>query len=250
MDNNEASAGLIDRVWIAQNGLMGFNFRFADFIALQRVRLYLTQCIQIYLVQQLGEIEARLAKHPAVREAVVIAREEKPGDKRLVAYYTTSLNDGSEANAPSAEQLRAFLSVSLPEYMVPAAFMALEAWPLTSNGKLDRRALPAPEMDFHAVHGCEPPQGDVETMLAAIWAETLRLDQVNRHDDFFRLGGHSLLTLRVVTLLQQRGIITIADIFANPTIASLAAKLKTRERLDSADIAIQINSGSADRHSS
>jgi hypothetical protein len=196
---------------------------------------------------ELGEIEARLAKHPAVREAVVIAREEKPGDKRLVAYYTTSLNDGSEANAPSAEQLRAFLSVSLPEYMVPAAFMALEAWPLTSNGKLDRRALPAPEMDFHAVHGCEPPQGDVETMLAAIWAETLRLDQVNRHDDFFRLGGHSLLTLRVVTLLQQRGIITVADIFANPTIASLAAKLKTRERLDSADIAIQINSGSADR---
>ena len=197
---------------------------------------------------ELGEIEARLAKHPAVREAVVIAREERPGDKRLVAYYTTSLNDGSEANAPSAEQLRAYLSASLPEYMVPAAFMALEAWPLTSNGKLDRRALPAPEMDFHGVHSCEPPQGDVETMLAAIWAETLRLDQVNRHDDFFRLGGHSLLTLRVVTLLQQRGfIITVADIFANPTIESLAAKLKTRERPDSADIAIQINGGSADR---
>ena len=196
---------------------------------------------------ELGEIEARLAKHPAVREAVVVAREETPGDKRLVAYYTTSLNDGSEANAPSAEQLRAYLSASLPEYMVPAAFMALEAWPLTSNGKLDRRALPAPEMDFHAVHSCEPPQGDVETMLAAIWAETLRLDQVNRHDDFFRLGGHSLLTLRVVTLLQQRGfIITVADIFANPTIESLAAKLKTRERPDSADIAIQINGGSAD----
>jgi amino acid adenylation domain-containing protein len=197
---------------------------------------------------ELGEIEARLAKHPAVREAVVIAREERPGDKRLVAYYTTSLNDGSEANAPNAEQLRAFLSASVPEYMVPAAFIALEAWPLTSNGKLDRRALPAPEMDFHAVHSYEPPQGDVETMLAAIWAETLRLDQVNRHDDFFRLGGHSLLTLRVVTLLQQRGfIITVADIFANPTIASLAAKLKTRERPDSADIAIQINGGSADR---
>ena len=85
-------------------------------------------------------------------------------------------------------------------------------------------------------------------MLAAIWAETLRLDQVNRHDDFFRLGGHSLLTLRVVTLLQERGfIITVADIFANPTIESLAAKLKTRERSDSADIAIQINGGGADR---
>ena len=197
---------------------------------------------------ELGEIEARLAKYPAVREAVVLAREERPGDKRLVAYYTTSLNDGSEADAPSAEQLRAYLSASLPEYMVPAAFIALEAWPLTSNGKLDRRALPAPGIDSDPVHGCEPPQGDVETMLAAIWAETLKVDHVNRHDDFFRLGGHSLLTLRVVTLLQQRGFIsTVADIFANPTIESLAAKLKTREKPDSADIAIQINGGSAGR---
>ena len=197
---------------------------------------------------ELGEIEARLAKHPAVREAVVLAREERPGDKRLVAYYTTALNDGSEENAPNAEQLRAFLSASLPEYMVPAAFIALEAWPLTSNGKLDRRALPAPEMDFHAIRDCEPPQGEVEITLAAIWAETLRLDQVNRRDDFFRLGGHSLLTLRVVTLLQQKGFtITVADIFANPTIESLAAKLKTREKPDSADIAIQINGGSAER---
>ncbi|HEY2235877.1 MAG TPA: amino acid adenylation domain-containing protein, partial [Candidatus Angelobacter sp.] len=196
---------------------------------------------------ELGEIEARLAKHPAVREAFVVAREERPGDKRLVAYYTTSLKDGPEANVPSEEQLRAYLSTSLPEYMVPSAFMALEAWPLTPNGKLDRRALPAPEMDSHTVHGSEPPQGDVETMLASIWAETLRLDQVNRHDDFFRLGGHSLLTLRVVTLLQQRGfIITVADIFANPTIESLAAKLKSRETPDSADIAVQINVGSAD----
>jgi thioesterase domain-containing protein len=196
---------------------------------------------------ELGEIEARLAKHPAVREAFVVAREERPGDKRLVAYYTTSLKDGPEANVPSAEQLRAYLSTGLPEYMVPSAFMALEAWPLTPNGKLDRRALPAPEMNFHTVHSSEPPQGDVETMLASIWAETLRLDQVNRHDDFFRLGGHSLLTLRVVTLLQQRGfIITVADIFANPTIESLAAKLKSRETPDSADIAIQINVGSAD----
>ena len=196
---------------------------------------------------ELGEIEARLAKHPAIREAVVLAREERPGDKRLVAYYTTSLSDGVAINTPSAEQLRAFLSAGLPEYMVPAAFIALKAWPLTSNGKLDRRALPAPEMDFHPVQS-EPPQGDVETMLAAIWAETLRLDQVNRRDDFFRLGGHSLLTLRVVTLLQQRGCnITVADIFANPTIESLAAKLKTRERPDSSDIAIQINGGNADR---
>src|SRR5258708_3929591 len=95
---------------------------------------------------ELGEIEARVAEHPAVGEAVVLAREDTAGEKRLVAYYTTSLNDGLEENTPSAEQLRAYLSASLPEYMVPAAYMELEAWPLTPNGKLDRRALPAPEM--------------------------------------------------------------------------------------------------------
>jgi amino acid adenylation domain-containing protein len=197
---------------------------------------------------ELGEIERRLVEHPAVREAVVVVREETPGDKRLVAYYTTALNDGSEANAPSAEQLRTYLLASLPEYMVPAVYMRLEALPLTPNGKLDRKALPAPEMGVHSVHGHEPPQGDIETMLAAIWAETLRLDRVSRHDDFFRLGGHSLLTLRVARLLQERGfIITLADVFANPTIESLAAKVKTRERSDSANIAIKINGGGADR---
>jgi amino acid adenylation domain-containing protein len=197
---------------------------------------------------ELGEIERRLVEHPAVREAMVVVREETPGDKRLVAYYTTALNDGPEANAPSAEQLRAYLLASLPEYMVPAVYMRLEALPLTRNGKLDRKALPAPEMGFHSVHGHEPPQGDIETMLAAIWAETLRLDRVSRHDDFFRLGGHSLLTLRVARLLHERGfIITLADVFANPTIESLAAKVQTRERSDSANIAIKINGGGADR---
>jgi thioesterase domain-containing protein/aryl carrier-like protein len=165
-----------------------------------------------------------------------------------VAYYTTALNDGPEANAPSAEQLRAYLLASLPEYMVPAVYMRLEALPLTRNGKLDRKALPAPEMGFHSVHGHEPPQGDIETMLAAIWAETLRLDHVNRHDDFFRRGGHSLLTLRVVRLLRERGFtITVPDMFANPTIESLAARLQTRESSDSADVAIQINGGTGDR---
>ncbi|HET8889838.1 MAG TPA: amino acid adenylation domain-containing protein, partial [Candidatus Angelobacter sp.] len=197
---------------------------------------------------ELGEIEARLVEQPAVREAVVLAREDTPGDKRLVAYYTTALNDGPDANAPGAEQLRTYLSASLPGYMVPAAYIRLESLPLTPNGKLDRKALPAPEMDFHSAQGFEPPQGDVEIMLAAIWTETLRLDHVSRHDDFFRLGGHSLLTLRVARLLQERGfIITLADVFANPTIASLAAKLMTRESSDSADIAIKINGGGADR---
>jgi amino acid adenylation domain-containing protein len=192
---------------------------------------------------ELGEIESALKHHAGVEDSLVMAREDASGNQSLVGYVVRA----AEAAVDGAE-LRRSVRQTLPEYMVPSTIMVLPSWPLTQNGKLDRRALPAPEMDFHAVHGDEPPQGDVETMLAAIWAEALRLNHVNRHDDFFRLGGHSLLTLRVVRLLQERGfIITVADMFANPTIESLAAKLKTRERPDSADIATQINGGGTDR---
>src|SRR5262249_31766343 len=138
---------------------------------------------------ELGEIETRLVQHPAVREALVVVREEAPGEKRLVAYYTTALNDGSEMNAPGAEQLRLHLSAALPEYMVPAAYVRLESLPLTANGKLDRKALPAPEVDAYVVRQYEAPQGVIEELLAGIWAELLKLDQVGRHDNFFELGG-------------------------------------------------------------
>ena len=119
---------------------------------------------------ELGEIEARLAEHPGVREAVVLAREDAPGDKRLVAYTTTR----PDAAPPGAEALRAHLAASLPEYMVPAAYVALDALPLTANGKLDRQALPAPDSSAFAARGYEPPVGETEERLARIWARLLR----------------------------------------------------------------------------
>ena len=120
-----------------------------------------------------GEIEARLAEHPAVREAVVIAREDSPGDKRLVGYYTVVADGEPEQDAVSAEQLRSHLMALLPEYMVPAAYVRLESLPLTPNGKLDRKALPAPEADAYSTRSYEPPQGEIETKLAGIWADVL-----------------------------------------------------------------------------
>ena len=181
---------------------------------------------------ELGEIEARLAEHPAVREAVVIAREDTPGDKRLVAYYTTSLPGDPEqdtvcAEQPSAEQLRSHVSASLPEYMVPAAYVSLVSLPLTANGKLDRRALPAPDADAYSVRGYEPPEGEVEAKLAAIWAEVLKLDKVGRRDNFFALGGHSLLAVRLVTRLRQElGVdVELRELFAHPELTSLAAQV-------------------------
>src|SRR6185437_8590774 len=111
---------------------------------------------------ELGEIEARLAEHPGVGEAVVIAREDTPGDKRLVAYYTVADRD-TDQDIADAEQLRAHLAATLPEYMVPAAYVRLESFSLTSSGKLDRRALPAPEQDAYTSRVYEPPQGETET---------------------------------------------------------------------------------------
>ena len=146
---------------------------------------------------ELGEIEARLHEHPGVGEAVVIAREDAAGEKRLVAYYTA----GSRGESAGAEQLRAHLSAVLPEHMVPAAYVRLHELPRTPNGKLDRHSLPAPEISPGP--GYEPPQGRIESELAQIWAELLQLERVGRHDDFFALGGHSLLGMRLVVRLRQ-----------------------------------------------
>jgi amino acid adenylation domain-containing protein len=147
---------------------------------------------------ELGEITTRLQKHPAVEEAVVIAREDTPGEKRLVAYYRLSAMQEFPDPESLVSEVRSFLRECLPEYMVPAAYVCLESLPLTPNGKLDRRALPAPHGNAYAVRGYVPPEGDLETALAAIWKEVLKLEQVGRYDDFFALGGHSLLALRVL----------------------------------------------------
>jgi len=147
---------------------------------------------------ELGEIAERLQEHPAVKEALVIAREDVPGEKRLVAYYSASTLHAFPVSESQPSDLRSFLSGCLPEHMVPAAFVLLESFPLTPNGKLDRKALPAPAGNAYAVRQYASPHGNLETALAEIWAEVLKLERVGRYDDFFALGGQSLLALRVL----------------------------------------------------
>ena len=168
---------------------------------------------------ELGEIEARLRDHASVRDAVVLAREDAPGEKRLVAYYTAG-----EAGEVSAEELRTHLLESLPEYMVPAAYVHLESMPLTPNGKLDRNALPAPDGAAYVVRQYEPPLGAVEEAIARIWSEVLAVERIGRHDNFFELGGHSLLGVRVLSRLRRDLEIKLSlrDVFATPTVRELA----------------------------
>ena len=175
---------------------------------------------------ELGEIEARLAAHPGVREAVVLALDDAAGGKRLVAYLV--------GEALESEALRAHLSEQLPEYMVPAAFVRLERLPLTPNGKLDRRALPAPDADAFATRAYEAPVGDVETVLAGIWSELLGVERVGRRDHFFELGGHSLLAVRVISRVRQvLGVETaIGDLFVRPVLADFARGLETAARAE------------------
>lgn len=175
---------------------------------------------------ELGEIEARLAEYPAVREAVVIVREDTPGDKRLVAYYTSSsLMNEAEEDTFGAKQFRSHLFTSLPEYMVPAAYVHLKSLPLTHNGKLDRKALPAPEADSYSTSGYESPQGETETKLAAIWADILKLERIGRHDNFFDLGGHSLMAARAVALLNSEfgTTLPVRVLFMASTVSALAS---------------------------
>ncbi|WP_407160403.1 amino acid adenylation domain-containing protein [Bradyrhizobium sp. STM 3557] len=146
---------------------------------------------------ELGEVEARLSSHHGVQEAAVLAREDLPGGKRLVAYYTG-------AQGIAAADLRAHLALSLPDYMVPSAYVHMPALPLTPNGKLDRQALPAPDQaTAFAVHSYEAPQGPIELALAAIWSELLQVERIGRHDDFFDLGGHSLLATQAAARIRR-----------------------------------------------
>jgi len=170
-----------------------------------------------------GEIEARLAEHPAVREAVVLAREDVPGDKRLVAYITTAADSPLAADALAAA-LRAHLGNRLPDYMVPAAFVTLDTLPLTPNGKLDRKALPAPDGEAYARRVYEAPQGEIEQALAQLWTELLGVERISRHDNFFELGGHSLLAVRLLSRLPTKlGVsLSLQTLFAQSSLMALA----------------------------
>src|SRR5450830_1993393 len=175
---------------------------------------------------ELGEIDARLAKHPAVHEAVVTAREDVPGDKRLVAYYTVQSTDSE----PAIDSLRGWLLGQLPAYMVPVAYVRLDALPLTPNGKLDRKALPAPDGGALVSRGYEAPQGETETLIAEIWQSLLGIAQVGRHDHFFELGGHSLLAVSLMERMRQEGLeADVRTLFEHPTLSEYAA---TTERME------------------
>ncbi|UVM29704.1 non-ribosomal peptide synthetase [Pseudomonas sp. B21-021] len=172
---------------------------------------------------ELGEIESRLHQLPGLQEVVVLAREEEPGQPRLVAYFT----EQAQVQPLAVAQLREHLLGQLPEYMVPVAFVRLDSLPLTANGKLDRKALPLPERTALLTHEYEAPQGELECTLAQIWAEVLQVERIGRQDHFFELGGHSLLAMRMVAQVRQRlGVeLALGELFANAELASVAQSL-------------------------
>ncbi len=175
---------------------------------------------------ELGEIEAALARHPGVREAVALAREDVPGEKRLVAYVVLSGRP-----APETEELREALARTLPEYMVPWTYVFLDALPVTANGKLDRRALPAPgaagagEIEYVA------PRNELEKAVAAAWREVLGVERVGVHDNFFETGGSSLLIVKLHARLKETlGLdIPVMELFRHSTVDALARKLAEEE---------------------
>ncbi|NER79863.1 MAG: amino acid adenylation domain-containing protein, partial [Leptolyngbya sp. SIO1D8] len=173
---------------------------------------------------ELGEIEATLRQHPAVQETVVLAREDQPDHWRLVAYVVWE-----NQAALAASELRQFLQKQLPEYMVPSAFVPLQQMPLTPNGKLDRQALPTPDVTRSEDSGIfVAPRTDIEVLLADIWAQVLRLEKVGIHDNFFELGGDSILSIQIISRLNQAGLqLTLQQMFEHQTIAELAAVATT-----------------------
>ncbi|XP_055306353.1 uncharacterized protein LOC129570681, partial [Sitodiplosis mosellana] len=168
---------------------------------------------------ELSEIEANLVDHPQVHEAVVQSYENG-SDIRLVAYVV------ADVNTSLAQDLRTYLSNLLPDFMIPAAYVCLPSLPLTSNGKLDRRALPAPDDEAFARQHYEAPQNEMEEKLANIWCELLGIEHISRHDNFFALGGHSLLVVQLLAQLRQLKLsATVRKVFDAPTLANLAVAL-------------------------
>ncbi len=175
---------------------------------------------------ELGEIEAALLLHPDVREAVVLARDDRPGDVRLVAYVVPA-----HGKSPGAGELRRAMALHIPEYMIPAAFVRMDAMPLTPNGKVDRRALPAPgSVSNEGEASFVPPEGLLQLQLARIWEEILDVRPIGITDDFFALGGHSLLAARLVDQIAEvcGQTLPLATLFAGATIKHLEEALLQR----------------------
>jgi amino acid adenylation domain-containing protein len=171
---------------------------------------------------ELGEIEAALTRHPGVGAAVATVGEDESGEKRVTAYVVAK-----NANAaPGAAELRDFLRRIVPPYMVPSAYLALTALPLTANGKVDRKLLPVPGTGSYASREYEAPEGEIEQTVASIWRDLFHLEQVGRQDNFFALGGHSLMALNFVERLRERGLaIDITALFTSDSLADLAARV-------------------------
>ncbi|MFI6015647.1 amino acid adenylation domain-containing protein [Streptomyces sp. NPDC051243] len=185
---------------------------------------------------ELGEIETTLTTHPALRDAVVLAREDTPGDKRLVAYCVP----GSDATPPSGAELAAHCGRTLPDYMVPAAFVTLEAIPLTANGKLDKRALPAPGQDAFARSVYVAPRNPTEERIAAVWRDVLGVDTVGVHDGFFDLGGDSIKAVAVVGALREELLdVSVGDVFTCRTVGELGELLAGRAGLATGDALVE-----------
>jgi acyl-coenzyme A synthetase/AMP-(fatty) acid ligase/acyl carrier protein len=171
---------------------------------------------------ELGEIELCLEQQESVQQAVVIAREDRPGDRRLVAYVIAK-----PGASPSASLLREVLSGKMPSYMVPANFVFLDRFPLTSNGKIDRKALPPVESDAQVIDPVSRPGNDMENTLASIWAEALGLERIGVERNYFDLGASSLMVAEVHSRLQQhlQQEISLVDLFQFPTVRALSTHL-------------------------
>jgi amino acid adenylation domain-containing protein len=177
---------------------------------------------------ELGEIEAVLAQHPGLLNAVVVAEGDDPATRRLVAYLVAKTE-----SAPANNELRDYLAARLPEYMLPSAWVMLEFMPLTPNGKVDREALRAAEgSQVKGTTGFEPTQTPTEHLVAGVWSSLLALDQVSRHDNFFALGGHSLLATQVITRLRDclQLELALGSLFEAPTVAGFAEKIDAAMR--------------------
>jgi acyl carrier protein len=164
-----------------------------------------------------------------VRESIVLVREDQPGEKRLVGYVVLHQKQGL-----TIDELRSFLKQKLPDYMVPSAFVMLEALPLTPNGKVDRRSLPAPDQTRPELwEAFVAPRTPAEELLAGIWAEVLKLERVGVYDNFFDLGGHSLLAIQVVSRLRVafQVELPLRSLFEAPTIAGLAVAIVQRQAM-------------------
>jgi acyl carrier protein len=170
---------------------------------------------------ELGEVEQAASALPNAERAIAAVREVAPGDARLVCYYVGA---GAGAGAPDAASLRSALRRRLPHFMVPSAFVRLDAFPLTPNGKIDRKALPAPEPDTLDRTPYVAPRTPAESRLAEIWREALRVERVGIRDNFFDLGGHSLVAMRIVSRVQQAfgSRLQLNTVVEHPTIEELA----------------------------